>query len=95
VLDEVLTRLAYDVGSRSARDFLVSIRKSQVTGRLAIAWINEQRWGRAAEIFEQYHDARLSFTDCVSFAYLEEQPVDEVFGSDAHFEMMGHVVRPK
>lgn len=95
VLDEVLTRLRYDAGSRVASEFLHTIRQLVTQGEIVVMWINEARWIRAAEIFEQYSDVRLSFTDCVSFAYLEERPVDEVFGFDAHFEMMGHVLRPK
>ena len=43
----------------------------------------------------RYTAARLSFTDCTSFSYLAEQPADEVFGYDAHFEMMGYVLKPK
>ena len=95
VLDEVLTRLRYDVGHRSATEFLVLLHEAVAAGALSIRRITEDLWGEAEAIFLRYADARLSFTDCTSFALLRAQPADEVFGFDAHFEMMGHILQPK
>ena len=49
----------------------------------------------AEGIFLSYKYSSLSFTDCTSFALLQERTVDEVFGYDGHFEMMGHILKPK
>ncbi len=95
VLDEVLTRLRYDVGHPKAVEFLDRIHEADDAGILTICPITDDLWVKAEAIFLRYADARLSFTDCTSFALLREQPVDEVFGYDAHFEMMGHVLQPK
>jgi len=95
VLDEVITRLRYDVGHGKAAEFLGLVREAVKAGSLTVHWISEAHWIRAEESFLRYGDVRLSFTDCTSFALIHEHPVDEVFGFDAHFEMMGHVLQPK
>jgi predicted nucleic acid-binding protein len=95
VLDEVVTRLRYDVGHAKAAEFLALVRASVDRHILEIVHVDADLWARAEAIFLRYRDARLSFTDCTSFALLAERPVDEVFGFDAHFEMMGHVLQPK
>ena len=95
VLDEVITRLRYDAGHASATAFLDLIDDSIVTGILSVISIGPSELARAKATFRQYDDVKLSFTDCTSFAILEERKVDAVFGYDAHFEMMGHLLPPK
>lgn len=95
VLDEVITRLRYDVGHQEASEFLALVHDATDSGALAIHRITEELWNAAEASFLRYTAARLSFTDCTSFSYLAEQPADEVFGYDAHFEMMGYVLKPK
>jgi len=95
VLDETITRLRYDAGHRKATAFLHLIRRSVNVGTLIVLRIGEDHWREAEAIFLRHADARLSFTDCTSFAILREDPVDEVFGYDAHFEMMGYILGPK
>jgi uncharacterized protein len=94
VLDEVVTRLRYDVGHAKAAEFLSLVRASVDRRILEIVYITPELWAKAEAIFLRYRDARLSFTDCTSFALLAERPADEVFGFDGHFEMMGHVLQP-
>ncbi len=95
VLDEVITRLRYDVGHAAAARFLELVHEAVAGSDLTVHRISPATWSRAEVIFLQFADARLSFTDCTSFALLAEHPADEVFGFDAHFEMMGHVLQPK
>jgi uncharacterized protein len=94
VLDEVITRLRYDVGHAAASEFLGLIRHAEEAGILKIRRIDQSLWVEAEAIFLRYADVRLSFTDCTSFALLQAEPVDEVFGFDGHFRMMGHVLQP-
>jgi len=95
VLDEVLTRLRYDIGHRKALEFLDLVRAAEAEGDLLVDWIDAGIWAEAEAIFRRYKEARLSFTDCTSFAYLRRHPTDEVFGFDSHFEMMGLILQPK
>ena len=95
VLDEVISRLRYDVGYDKAAAFLTLLHGAIDGGAVKVHRITEDLWNEAEAIFLRYGDARLSFTDCTSFAWLLAQPVDEVFGFDAHFEMMGQILQPK
>lgn len=95
VLDEVITRLRYDVGHGKAVEFLSLVDRASRSGDLRIVRITEDLWEQAERIFLRHAAARLSFTDCTSFAWLREHRVDEVFGYDSHFEMMGHILQPK
>jgi uncharacterized protein len=95
ILDEVVTRLRYDIGHAKAAEFLALAHRAADAGALRIHRIAEDLWKTAEVIFLRYADVRLSFTDCTSFAWLDANPVDEVFGYDSHFEMMGHVLQPR
>ena len=95
ILDEALTRLRYDVGYRKAVQFLELSRHAGSAGVIVLEPISPALWKRAEDIFVQYRDAKLSFTDCTSFGFLEVWPADAVFGYDDHFEMMGHILAPK
>ena len=95
VLDEVITRLRYDAGHPTASDFIAWMNESVSNRILRVIRVTDAIWTRAEELFLQYADSKLSFTDCTSFAILDQNPVDEVFGYDSHFEMMGHIMKPK
>ena len=95
VIDEVVTRLRYDDGHRTAVAFLDLVHAMEFEGDLLIVRVDSALWSKAEAIFRLFHDAKLSFTDCTSFALLREFPVDEVFGFDSHFEMMGFPLQPK
>jgi uncharacterized protein len=95
VLAEVITRLRYDGSHRKAAEFIALYREAESRGSLTIFPITAEIWKEAEAIFLRYDDAVLSFTDCMSFAFLERHTVDEVFGYDSHYEMMGHILRPK
>lgn len=94
ILDEVVTRLRYDVGHAKAMEFMSLARAAESLGSLTIHAVSRADRDRATEIFQQYPDTVLSFTDCASFAFLESNSCDEVFGYDGHFEMLGHILRP-
>ena len=95
VLDEVITRLRYDVGHTRASEFISLVNDAVRSGVLQVVSITGELWKSAEAIFLRYDTAKLSFTDCTSFAWLREHPVDEIFGYDSHFEMMGHILQPK
>jgi len=43
----------------------------------------------AVRLFEKYADQNVSFTDCVSFAIMRQNGIDDVLGFDKHFEYAG------
>ena len=71
------------------------VHAAEAEGDLFVARIDPALWSEAEAIFRRYGDAKLSFTDCTSFAFLRRNPTDEVFGYDSHFEMMGFILQPK
>ena len=89
VIDETVTRLRYDAGHHAATDFLDLLTPVQRSGNLRIVGIDEALFAEAVAIFRQYDTAVLSFTDCVSFAVCRARGLDEAFGFDQHFPMMG------
>lgn len=95
IIDEVITRLRYDQGHKTSVAFLDLVHAAEVEGDLFVARINPGLWAEGEAIFRRYGDAKLSFTDCTSFAFLRRCPTDEVFGFDSHFEMMGFELQPK
>jgi predicted nucleic acid-binding protein len=49
---------------------------------------------RAEEIYSRYRDKSWSFTDCVSFAFMEERGLEDVFAFDENFSQFGLRVHP-
>lgn len=94
VLDEVITRLRYDVGHEAAKRFIQLVEKAIEGGVLRLVYVDESIWYEAVQVFLQYADVRLSFTDCTSFAILQRLGVMEVFGYDAHFGLVGAMLQP-
>lgn len=94
VLDESITRLSYDYGHSVAVDFLTLIKSAQLEGQLLNCRISESDFTVAESLFLKYHDVKLSFTDCTSFAVMRRLNLSGVFGYDAHFEMMGFTLNP-
>jgi predicted nucleic acid-binding protein len=48
----------------------------------------------AWQIFEHYQDQKFSFTDCTSFAVMQEQKLSQVFTGDNHFATLGFILLP-
>ncbi len=94
VLDETLTRLRYDFGLNTAITFWQMITRAHREGFLTILQVDETVWQSAMNIFQRFDDQNFSFTDCTSFALLQERPVDEVFGFDRHFSIFGFALKP-
>ena len=72
-----------------AVQFLDLIKSSKATGALTVVKIDSVLFQEAEELFRQYDTARLSFTDCTSFAVCQQHYISEAFAFDQHFPMMG------
>ena len=81
VLDEVYTLLKIRSNQAVAVKFMDRIAKSSLIVLRVADTIDEA----AKAIFRQYDDKRLSFTDCTSFALINEFNLDAVFAFDSHF----------
>ena len=95
VLDELYTLLLMNVGYANAVSFKRELDFLRQADILRGVWISEDRADKAWRIFEQFNiDKAWSFTDCASYAVIQEQNIAEVFAFDHHFAQMGFTVRP-
>ena len=92
VLDETITRLRYDVSHSVAVQFLDFIERAQKIDGLTVTEIDKTLFQEAKLLFRQYDSAKLSFTDCTSFAVCQKHNISETYAFDEHFAMMGITV---
>ena len=93
VIDETATRLRYRVNHSIAVQFLNLIESSKEIDTLTVAAIDGTLFQEAERLFRQYDTARLSFTDCTSFAVCQQHNISEAFAFDQHFPMVGITLR--
>jgi uncharacterized protein len=91
VLDEALTLLRSRRDLASAIAFIDKIRKSK---SVRVFWIDEGLFEKALIIFQKSSDKSWSFTDCTSFALMQELSVSEAFTFDKHFREAGFLCFP-
>ena len=63
----------------------------QIDGSRRLRWerVESDRFERARQLFVQYRDKDLSFTDCTSFAVMRDLRVTTVITTDNHFHQVG------
>ncbi|BBO19195.1 nucleic acid-binding protein [Candidatus Brocadia pituitae] len=81
VMDEVYTLLKTRSNHATSVKFMDQVDKSGVI----ILRITEDIEAYAKTIFRQFKDKKLSFTDCTSFALINQFDLDAVFAFDEHF----------
>ena len=86
VLDETYTGLRGKIQHSAILRFRDSVRQSQ---RLGVVRITEALEDQAWEIFARYDDKDFSFTDCTSFAVMQQLGITTAFAFDEHFEQFG------
>jgi len=91
VVDEAVTLIRERVSHRDAVAFLDMIgRTPQITRR----HVEPGLLDKAEAILRRYSDKRWSYTDCVSFAYMDEIGLDDAFTFDRNFAQYGKRVHP-
>lgn len=91
ILDEVLTLVRKRSTHEKAKRMGQTILKSPV---IRLERINETVWESAWKIFQRYNDKIWSFTDCTSFALMDQLNISRAFTFDSDFEQYGKQVIP-
>ena len=91
IVDETVTLLRFKASHRHAVAFLdfisdsANVEKPQITSDLL---------KRAETIFRRYSDKPWSYTDCVSFAFMDDLGLRDAFSFDANFAQYGKTLHP-
>ncbi len=86
IFDESITLIRYRASHQSAVTFGDSLLNSNIVRIIDVA--TEDRL-MAWEMFKQYRDKELSFTDCTSFVLMKKLKLQKAFTFDRHFKLMG------
>ena len=91
VVDETLTLIRCRLGLAAAKAWW-----QQIEGSVRLRWerVENDRFERARNLFFQYRDKDLSFTDCTSVAIMRELRLTTVITTDGHFRQAGFEVLP-
>lgn len=92
IVDETVTLIRYKVSLQRALRFLDSTSRSP---RVVQSHVTEHLFREGEKIFRQYRDKKWSFTDCVSFAFMDELGLDTAFTFDKNFVQYGKHVLPE
>ena len=87
VLDESYTLLMRHAGHHIAVELGEEIRASQLVTVILVSQVLEEV---AWQLFVRYADKQFSFTDCTSFAIMQQRGIQEAFTNDRHFEQVGY-----
>ena len=88
VVDETITLLLLRHSRAIVVDFLNSVIESEA---LFLEWIGSERFYAAASLFRRHEDKQWSFTDCTSFAVMQQLRIQDSFTTDHHFRQAGFV----
>jgi predicted nucleic acid-binding protein len=91
IFDEVLTLVRKRSTHEKSKRIGISILKSSV---VRLERITEPVWEKAWRIFQRYNDKMWSFTDCTSFALMDQLNISSAFTFDRDFEQYGKEVLP-
>ncbi len=86
VLDETMTLLRSKKGLPIALSFIDKIKKSK---SIRVFWVGESVFVKALGFFGKKSDLLWSFTDCTSFALMNDLSITEAFAFDSHFAQAG------
>lgn len=91
VIDETLTLLRFRLGLSAANTWW-----EQIDGSARLRWerVENDRFEKARQLFFQYRDKDLSFTDCTSIAVMRELKLTTVITTGHHFQQVGFNVLP-
>ena len=91
ILNEVFTLLRLKLSHRTTLAFEENIKCSKI---LRILRVTLETENTAWKIFKKYSDKDFSFTDCTSFALMEQEAMSTAFTFDKHFQQYGFQTVP-
>ena len=91
ILNEVFTLLRLKLSHQVAVAFEENIKCSKI---LRILRVTPETENTAWNIFKKYSDKDFSFTDCTSFALMEQEAMSTAFTFDKHFQQYGFQTVP-
>lgn len=91
IVDETATLLRLKLSHCEAVAFLDFLDRSRQVVR---SQVTPDLLREAEAIFRRYSDKKWSFTDCVSFAYMDAQGLADVFAFDRNFTEYGKQPHP-
>ena len=91
VVDETLTLLRFRLGLIAAGKWWQQVDRSS---RLRWERIDSDRFEKARQLFFQYRDKDLSFTDCTSCVTMRDLRLTQALTTDRHFSQMGFQMLP-
>lgn len=86
VFDEAITLIRRHLGHNAAVSFGEAIRFSKL---IRVIWVSQELESRAWNILKKYRDKDYSYTDCTSFAVMDEEEIETAFAYDQHFIQYG------
>jgi len=89
IVDETVTRLAYDLGWRKAQKFVERVQELIANGNLIQLWTDEKIQQDAFEILAKFDDQKLSLTDATTVVIMQRFKLDAVLTLDSDFEKIG------
>ena len=94
VICETLTWLNYNNCHDIAVKAMNLWKEAEQLKLLSIYWVDKNITDEPLEIFQEFFDQKLSFTDCASFAICRKAKIKKVFGFDKHFNALGFLLSP-
>jgi uncharacterized protein len=94
ILAEAITLLRYHLHHAAAVRFHQLLQQMVDGGLFEVVRISEEHEANAWSIFEKYSDQKFSYTDCTSFAVMQELNLTDVFTGDHHFSILGFSLTP-
>ena len=91
ILSELVTRLRARVGAAPAADAGRSLLEGR---RYGVVFVDAPLVRSALARMEQFHDKRLSLTDCASFELMDRLGLDGAFAFDRDFRDCGYRMLP-
>ncbi len=87
VIDEAITLTRARLKNHEVSKILAEELFSETAAK--IIYVAPKYLPRALEIYAKYNDQVFSFTDCTTFAIMEDLKIEEALAFDSHFESFG------